>query len=548
MRSSLQLSRVTVLLLASITFVCGEESLQDRVNKDPLAMLAHMHLASRDDHRIPAFVITQVSHSEYSPSLVNSSTVSRSSLSDLENTNFPSPPVDPESIERSQSDEETVPVVLATTSDHVRKPVTRRHHTTSMLRTSESTHHAPRNYEELIARPYDAASAQDEAAHEAHLRSNVRSYHPITYVNEETGETVEPREVMHVSMVKHTPSNDETVTQIASTEAPVTTTTSTPVEITTTESVETTESPREIIHSNPSYISESSQSLHEDAKIPLLIPVRKRAPVSSQYTLVSTDGHGHPSYVSSDVYTIETKTKYRPRTMHSNSIFYQKALAYLKAYKKELVQRRPLGPTYRLNANSDDPSHIVTAYGEIPPVVADTSYSSESDSQSPGRANAYQQQEMEPANGPSSDESLAVTDRQREVIGYLPVVRLPRPKSSSTYVSKEQSQENIPYASASASASSSSSLSSSSSPVDESSIMGKKPISPSASSYLSPSLRLRKQSSARLTGTTSNKLVHRSNRINVASTSSSSSFGYSPISSLLEPTFPVLTVSVKRPL
>lgn len=424
-----------------------------------------------------------------------------------------------------------------------------------------------RNYEELISRPF-SSQIVTETTHQfnRNLRPNyrpVQALHSDDFVTRVIGEN-QPTEVIHAKP-KHKVVV-QTTTLPTTTTTTTTTTTAAPVEVKTEEAVsaEGNEgSPREVIESDPSYIRETrSQLISDDAKIPLLIPVRKRLPESSQYTVVSSSNGQpeNPSYVSSDVYTIETTTKYRPRTMHSNSIFYQKALAYLKAYKKELVSRRPLGPSYRLNANSDEPAHIVTAYGEIPPVVAADSYTYDSvtPSNSLNGNKLYQQQEIEQPSAPNHEDVLSVTDQDREVIGYLPVIRLPRKKEQSSSrgsnKQQQQQQENIPYASASAassssssssSASSSSSSSSASTPVNESSIMGKKPISPSASSYLSPSLRLRKQSSP--SSSSSSTLHHRSNRIIEPLTASSSqSFGYSPIVSFVEPRIPVLTVSMKK--
>lgn len=482
----------------------------------------------------------------------------------------PFTPSDPEHIPRAKSSEYTVPVVLATTADarpSHRKPLVPNSYRKPVNRNREQlSHQDTRSYEEIISSPFSSEVTETvprftRPLHPGHRqREPTRALHSDDFVTRVIGEN--EAEIVHIvkqsprvtsSPSSHASASSATTLAATSTTTTTTTTTASPVETTPGD---VTNPPREVISSDPSYIRESrSQLLPDEAKVPLLIPVRKRLPASSQYTIVSPNGQNeNPSYVPSDVYTIETTTKYRPRTMHSNSIFYQKALAYLKAYKKELVSRRPLGPTYRLNAHSDEPSHIVTAYGEIPPVVAD-SYTY--DSVAPPAGNSlitpgklYQQQEIEQPNSPNHDEVLSVTDQDREVIGYLPVIRIPRKKQQQQASNK---QENIPYASASASSSSSSSSSSSpsssssvppSTPVNESSIMGKKPISPSAASYLSPSLRLRKQSSS---SSSSSSLHHRSNRIIEPSASSSmQSFGYSPIVSLVEPSIPVLTVSVKR--
>lgn len=167
---------------------------------------------------------------------------------------------------------------------------------------------------------------------------------------------------------------------------------------------------------------------------------------------------GVSHYVPSDVFTIESAAKYPPRSFHSNAIFYQKALSFLREYKSALIRNRPNGLSYRPNSGSDDPSHIQAAYEEMTPVIIKTGYEfplvPHNDPRNQGSKSRTainhaghqqsapathphnQQQEYSSASGLQHPAShLPITDvvpiiragDKREIVGYLPVLSVPRP-------------------------------------------------------------------------------------------------------------------------
>ena len=300
-----------------------------------------------------------------------------------------------------------------------------------------------------------------------------------------------------------------------------------------------------------SYNSYTKTSSSEP-KIPLLLPVRKSSKTyqrpGGKYTIVMS-----PSYVPSDVYTIESSTKYRPRNLHSNSIFYQKALSFVKQYKNVLVQNRPQGPTYRPNTDTDNPQHVVSAYGEIPPVVYashDIPYTPESSSTSsaytaPSSSYRPAMREASPIPAPATEDNydvgrisqqdaLPIQGEDKSIIGYLPVITLPR--KAKLYLPASVSKMTTTPAMSSSSGSKSSNAASSSSYSRPSSSMSA-PTSrnkyASSSQLLSPSLRIRAK----------NQMG--SYRSSSSSSSSNTGDSYASSSVFRERFVPLLRISIK---
>ena len=317
--------------------------------------------------------------------------------------------------------------------------------------------------------------------------------------------------------------------------------------------------------SESSSLNSYSKAMAEEPRVPLLVPVRTTVPyqVRKNYRLRDISS----AYVPSDVYTIETSMKYRPRNVHSNSIFYQKALSFVKQYKNVLVQNRPQGPTYRPNTDTDSPQHVVSAYREIPPVVYashDTPYVPQSSSKSNSytRPATYGIRSPSPIPAPATEDSyevgqmnsqdvLPIQGEDRQLIGYLPVITLPQksklylpsavPKLMSTAVkSMKGSKSTGPTKSAGGttytdgSKSRKSASSSAMSYNSNSSMLPKK----SQSSLLSPSLRIRSKSQ----GSYNSRSSYRS----MSSVMNGDPYAASASSSVFrEPFIPLLRISIK---
>lgn len=269
--------------------------------------------------------------------------------------------------------EKKVPVVIATATseqsssriENIRRPRT--------AFASDADHKLPsKSYEDYLAKPLTPS----ESASSPTFRSLYEVIHHFSKEDipvKEDASTSTSSSSQDETITKATPAGkNDTTTSSSITEKTVeegegfSSTASYPAE-----TVTLVQRDKEPLKAVPSEQDNSRLRYVSEPRVPVLVPVRKyRTPVSAP----STGGAGDtlsesPSYVSSDVYTIETSTRYRPRKMHSNSIFYQKALSYLKQYKKALAQNRPYGPTYRPNTESDNPNHVVAAYGEVPPVM-----------------------------------------------------------------------------------------------------------------------------------------------------------------------------------
>jgi len=328
------------VLLSTSCCASSQKLVADFLDGDPITLLTKLNLHERD---VPAFVITKLDQ-RVVPRILSSRVIN--------------------------SFEKKVPVVVATATseqsssriENIRRPRT--------AFASDADHKLPsKSYEDYLTKPLTPS----ESASSPTFRS---LYEVIHHFSKEDSPVKED-----ASAPTSSSSQEEIITK-ATLEGKNGTTTSSSITEKTAEDGEgfssTASYPAETVtlvqrekESLKAVSSERDNNLLRyisEPKVPVLVPLRRyRTPVSP-----STGGDPlseSPSYVSSDVYTIESSTRYRPRKMHSNSIFYQKALSYLKQYKKALAQNRPYGPTYRPNTESDNPNHVVAAYGEIPPVM-----------------------------------------------------------------------------------------------------------------------------------------------------------------------------------
>lgn len=233
----------------------------------------------------------------------------------------------------------------------------------------------------------------------------------------------------------------------ASSSAPVEQTTPAPTTTTTTEATTTTTAPvtreaissttpapkEELLQSYPSYQSVSSVPSKNENYEPAARPTLAYPPMRA---------HRPSKYVPSDVFTIEQSTNYRPRQFHSDSIFYQKALAFLRDYKEVVVNNRQHGLTYRPNSETDDPSHVANAYDELTPVLV-------KDREIP----LVPRQLMRPAHPIERHHRQLVpydehsADDDRQLVGFLPVIALPKNRNSGnrpyTLLSQLTEQESV---------------------------------------------------------------------------------------------------------
>ena len=184
-------------------------------------------------------------------------------------------------------------------------------------------------------------------------------------------------------------------------------------------STTTPASKEELLQSYPSYQSVSSVSSHNDDYQPPPRPISLYQPVRAHR------GRRPSKYVPSDVFTIEQSTNYRPRHFHSDAIFYQKALAFLRDYKESVLNNRQHGLTYRPNSETDDPAHVANAYDELTPVLV-------KDREIPLVPRQYLRPVPLPA--PEVVEKPALTydehpvagDEDKQLVGFLPVIALPK--------------------------------------------------------------------------------------------------------------------------
>lgn len=63
---SSKMSFSVIILIVISTFIseCTSQEYQIRASQNPLSLLTHLHLKDADEHRLPAFVITQVNQRE----------------------------------------------------------------------------------------------------------------------------------------------------------------------------------------------------------------------------------------------------------------------------------------------------------------------------------------------------------------------------------------------------------------------------------------------------------------------------------------------------
>lgn len=222
----------------------------------------------------------------------------------------------------------------------------------------------------------------------------------------------------------------------------------------------------------------------DDTTIPVIVGYRRNQP--DQDRLVISESirravYRKPVAATSDVYTIENMLYGNRRPMHSNSIFYQKALAYLKQYRQAILQHRSYPERM---ADEETPKEIIRAYDPMTPLIHQQQgptvpggyQTSRRDNDYPSNEEQRTDQFREPEgrNQEVPRDAIAVQDGDHNVIGFLPVISLRG--SSSSYGSRSPSS----YDSESSSHGSGSSYSQSQSlSAQKSSSLTNKPLSPS---------------------------------------------------------------------
>lgn len=229
----------------------------------------------------------------------------------------------------------------------------------------------------------------------------------------------------------------------------------------------------------------------EDPTIPVLVGYRRDKPDLDRMVIsesIRRAVYRKPVAATSDVYTIENMLYGNRRPMHSNSIFYQKALAYLKQYRQAILQHRSYPERM---ADDETPKEIIRAYDPMTPLIhqqqgptvpggyqtsrRDNDYGSNEEQ----RTEQYREPEGE-RNQEVPRDAIAVQDGDHNVIGFLPVISL---RGSSSYGSGSPSSYDSgssSHGSGSSSHGSGSSYSQSqSSSAQKSSSLTNKPLSPS---------------------------------------------------------------------
>lgn len=183
-----------------------------------------------------------------------------------------------------------------------------------------------------------------------------------------------------------------------------------------------------------------------DPTIPVIFGYR-RVQVSSPDKMETSDSIRRPIYrtsaASTDVYTIEDMLYGGRRPMHSNSIFYQKALAYLKQYRRAILQHRSY-PERMIDDES--PKDIVRAYDPMRPLIhmqngptVPGGYNLAPSNSGYGRQEQQQEREeqFKEAEDRSQEsipqDSIAVQDGDHNVIGFLPVISVGGGGGGSSY-------------------------------------------------------------------------------------------------------------------
>lgn len=173
-----------------------------------------------------------------------------------------------------------------------------------------------------------------------------------------------------------------------------------------------------------------------DPTIPVIVGYR-RVQISSPDKMETSESIGRPIYrasaASTDVYTIEDMLYGGRRPMHSNSIFYQKALSYLKQYRRAILQHRSYPERM---VDDESPKDLVRAYDPMTPLIHMqngptvpggyhlTSYNSGNSGY--GRQDQQEREEQfkeaEDRSQESPQDAIAVQDGDHNVIGFLPVI------------------------------------------------------------------------------------------------------------------------------
>ena len=223
----------------------------------------------------------------------------------------------------------------------------------------------------------------------------------------------------------------------------------------------------------------------DDPTIPVLVGYRRNQPDQDRMVIsesIRRAVYRKPIAATNDVYTIENMLYGNRRPMHSNSIFYQKALAYLKQYRQAILQHRSYPERM---ADDETPKEIIRAYDPMTPLIHHQHgptvpggyQTSRRDNDYGSNEEQRTEQYREPEGGRNQEvprDAIAVQDGDHNVIGFLPVISLRG--SSSSYGSGSSSS----YDSESSSHGSESSYSQSQSPsAQKSSSLSNKPLSPS---------------------------------------------------------------------
>lgn len=246
-----------------------------------------------------------------------------------------------------------------------------------------------------------------------------------------------------------------------------------------------------------------------DIRIPVIVGYPKRDENSMQ----TSESIRRPVYrmpaASTDVYTIENLLYGDRRPMHSNSIFYQKALSYLKQYRRAMLQHHSYQERM---VDEETPKEIVRAYDPMSPLIhqqqgptvpggyqtsrRDSDYGraderrrqpvredeqsreqdrdSEQvrDTEQSGKTDRSQDIEREESSQGIPRDAIAIQDNYHNVVGFLPVISLGGSGSSSPY-SGSSSNAGSNYAQ------SGSGYGQSQSTAQKQSSLRKKPLSPS---------------------------------------------------------------------
>lgn len=365
-------SSVTAILLFITTASCQVLQFVDRQQPNT-PFVTRLNVAHQE--QVPAFVITSIDHRWKEQS--NAADPNEQRVPVLISSN----PSYTRSQYRYEQPQEAVPKTATSSADYD---------------VTEDEANDPR-----FRFLYDALSKQYVAKYEAAAAANATPAPAASSPATEEPTTTAP-----------------TTTTTTTTEA-TTTTTATPSTSTTTEPQPSKE---EVLYSHPSYRSVASIPSYDKEQQQYHQPSPNYPATASYHPVRAVKAENPSKYVPSDVFTIEQAANYRPRYFHSDAIFYQKALAFLRDYKETVLNNRQHGLTYRPNSETDDPTHVTNAYDELTPVIV-------RDREIPLvpkellKPVAITELAAKPQTV-SYDDHPAVEDKQ--LVGFLPIITLPK--------------------------------------------------------------------------------------------------------------------------